>query len=311
MALLHLQWGSAATQCQVPEATRIAETLRNLGRNADDEVLRLIGHHAWGVQCWHLARLQEAADNLAHVDRAMEAGDPELLRRLERFDSLALFGGFAVHVLDLAGRIDDAEQRFLRVGARHALPYELVTVTNFAGYSAICAGEPHRVIEWNRRLAPLGDTEFGMFAATAMMYTGWATALLEDPEGGLAILERGMHRFLAMGVRTGLGAMVQAEVEAMLAAGRPVDAIAAVVADARRKAAAAGEPLALSYLDLADARVAAAAGGSVEEVAAALRLALEGAERAGNRRLGPLVHRVADELGVDLAEAGDALQSAT
>jgi hypothetical protein len=252
------------------------------------------------VQCWHLGRLQEAADHLVHVHEALEGADADLLARLERFDSDALFAGFAVHVLDLAGRIDDADRRFLRVGARHSLPYELVTVTNFAGYSAVCAGEPARVLEWNRRLMPLGDTEFGMFAATAMMYTGWAVALLEDPEGGLALLERGMDRFLGMGARTGLGAMVEAHVEAMLVADRPVDAAAAVLARGRAEAEAAGEPLALPYLDLAEARVLAAAGSPAAAVGGALGRALAGAVRTGNRRLGPLVHRVARELGVPL-----------
>lgn len=309
MALLHLQWGAAATQCQVPEATRIAEILRDLGSDAEDEVLRLVGHHAWGVQCWHLGRLQEGADHMAHVDAALEAGDSDLLRRLERFDSTALFAGFAVHVLDLAGRIDDAEQRFLRVGARHALPYALVTVTNFAGVSAICAADPGRVTEWNRRLAPLGDTGFGMFAATAMIYTGWATALLENAEAGLALLEQGMARFLAMGIRTGLSVMIEAQVEAMLVAGRPAAEVAAVLAAGRAEAEAAGEPFAMPYLDLSEARVAAAAGAPADEVGAALRRAIDGAERTGNRRLGPVVRDVAAELAVDL-EAGDALQPA-
>jgi pyruvate/2-oxoglutarate dehydrogenase complex dihydrolipoamide acyltransferase (E2) component len=274
-------------------------------------VLRLVGHHSWGVQCWHLGRLQEGADHMAYVHAALEAGDPDLLRRLERFDSTALFAGFAVHVLDLAGRIDDAEQRFLRVGARHTLPYELVTVTNFAGYSAVCAGEPARVVEWNRRLVPLGDTEYGMFSATAMMYTGWATALLEDPRAGVALVEQGMDRFLTMGVRTGLAAMVHAHVEALLAAGRPVAAVAAVLARGRALSEASGEPLALPYLDLAAARVAAASGAPAAEVAGSLRLALDGAEERGNRRLAPLVLRVATELGIDLDEApSGALQPA-
>jgi DNA-binding SARP family transcriptional activator len=309
VALLHLQWGACATQCHVPEATRIAERLRDLGRDSGDEVLQLVSHLAWGVQCWHLGRLQEAADHMVHVHAAMEQADPDLIRRIERFESAALFAGFAVHVLDLAGRIDDGAERFLRVGARYSLPYELVTVTNFAGYSAVCAGDPARMIEWNRRLAPPADTEFGMFAATALMFTGWATALLEDPRAGMVMIERGMDRFLTMGARTGLSAMVEAQVEAMLAAGQPVQAAAAVLARGRAEAEAAGEPLALPYLDLAEARVAAASGASGGDVAEALRRALAGAERTGNRLLGPLVLRVAAEHGVDLGQSGTALLS--
>ena len=307
MALLHLQWGAAATQCRVPEATRIAETVRDLGRGAEDEVLQIVGHHTWGVQCWHLGRLQEAADHMAHVHDAMETAGPELIRRLERFESAALVAGFAVHILDIAGRIDDAEARFIHVGLRHSLPYELIAVTNFAGYSAVCAGMPRRAIEWIRRLAPPLDTGFGMFAATAL--TGWATALLEDASSGLAMVEQGMDGFLTMGARTGLSALVAAQVEAILGAGRPAQEVAAVLARGRAEAEAAGEPLALPYLDLAEARAAAASGAPVPVVADALRRALAGAERTGNRLLGPFVLRVAAELGVDLGQADTELLS--
>ena len=146
-----------------------------------------------------------------------------------------------------------------------------------------------------------------MFAATAL--TGWATALLEDASSGLAMVEQGMDGFLTMGARTGLSALVAAQVEAILGAGRPAQEVAAVLARGRAEAEAAGEPLALPYLDLAEARAAAASGAPVPVVADALRRALAGAERTGNRLLGPFVLRVAAELGVDLGQADTELLS--
>ncbi|MDQ1512835.1 MAG: hypothetical protein QOC59_677, partial [Microbacteriaceae bacterium] len=306
MALLHLQWGAHATSGRVVEATRAAGVLRDLGAQADDEFLRMVGHHAWGVQCWHLGRLQEGAEHMQHVDRVMRSIGQDELERVETFDSGALFAAFAVHVLDLAGRLDDADERFAEVAARYRQPYELIVVTNFVGFSAVCAGEPHRVLSWLRRIPVRPDTQFGMFGATVQIFTGWATALLEDRESGLAELEQGMSRFLQLGARTGLGGMVSAHIHALLGAGRAAAEAAAVLRREADEAEASGEPLALPYLDLAAARIAAAADPKSPDTAQHLRKALTGGEGSGNVRLVSLVTRLAEEWGIALPADEDA-----
>jgi hypothetical protein len=274
--------------------------MRDLGTEAEDPILRMIGHHAWGVQCWHLGRLQEGARHMEHVDRMMRSIDPDDLEQVETFDSGALFAAFAVHVLDLAGRLEDADDRFAEVAARFPESYELMVVTNFVGFSAVCAGEPERVRAWLRR-APLRlDTRFGMFGATVQIFTGWATALLEDPEEGLATLQQGMTRFLEMGARTALSGMVCAHVLAMLTAGRSPQEAAEVLHRGAAEARASGEPLALPYLDIAGALIAAATTPAGPEVADHLRQARAGGERSGNVRLVSLVARLAEEWGIAL-----------
>ncbi|WKK70666.1 BTAD domain-containing putative transcriptional regulator [Rathayibacter oskolensis] len=293
MALLHLQWGAAATGGDVAEATAVAGRMLALGRSDRDPVVRVVAHHAWGVQCWHLARLREGAAEMCESWSLLERFTDEEFERLGAYDCPALFGAFATHVLDLAGAVDDADDRFDRLIDRFPGSDAAVAVRNFQGYSSLVAGDAPRLLAWNARHGFSGRVEerLGMFAASSTFYSGWAAAVSGDADTGLADMDDGLARYTALGARTAYGALVDAQVEALLIAGRPVPQVEALLAAGAAVVEASGEPHSEASLDLARARVAAAKGRT-EEMRAALAAAIDAADRSGNVRLAAAARRV-------------------
>jgi hypothetical protein len=189
--------------------------------------------------------------------------------------------------------------------ARHGAPYEVAVIANFAAFSAVCAGDAPRALRWGRR-GMRSDSEwgFGMFGATAQMYAGWAHAMLEDPEEGLALYTRGFSRFRAADARTALGAVVGLQVEAMLAAGRPVDQVAAALDAGTAEAEAMEEPLTVPYLAVARAIVRAEQGAQADEINSLLDRAAAGADTTGNVLLRERIARTAQRLDVPRRREG-------
>ena len=294
MALLHLKWGAAATGGRVVEATATATRILELGRGDQDPVVRTVAHHTWGVQCWHLAKFREAAAEMTESWSLQERFTDGDFERLSGYDSPALFGAFATHVLDLAGEIDDADERFDQLIDRFPGNYSAVTVRNFQGYSTLLAADPHRLLAWNARHGFNGRVgeHLGMFAATSTFYSGWAVAVTGEPDAGLVDIDDGLGRFRAMGAKTAYGALVDAHVEALLEAGRPLPQVEALLAAGAAIVEASGEPHSAASLDLARARVAVASG-RLDEASRMLAAAIDTAGRSGNVRLSGSVREFA------------------
>jgi hypothetical protein len=275
-----------------------------LGRDSPDPVMRMLADQCMGVQNWHLGRLDRAGELMTLVDAAVRSLSPDDLTRLSMFDSPAFFTAFALHILELSGRSPEADERFEQLYRAYTTPYEIVVVVNFAAFSAVCAGDAERALKWARRgIAQDNGRDFGMFGATAQMYGGWALAVLQDPDEGLALLERGLERFRAADAKTAWGALVLGHVEALLAAERPVDQVRDILQVEAAEAEATREPLALPYIDLARAQVAAASGAPAAEVASLLTRAIDAARKGGNALLLERASRLASQLGVEPSAA--------
>src|SRR5205823_5605155 len=97
LGLLHLHWGALATSCQVEAATELAWQMHELGEASDDAVVRFLADQCWGVQCWHLGRLREAAALMTKVRNSWQSLSDDDQMRLTMFDSPAFFNAFALH----------------------------------------------------------------------------------------------------------------------------------------------------------------------------------------------------------------------
>lgn len=292
MALLHLRWGADATGARIVEAATVAERMLRLGEHSEDPVLRLLAAHTWGVQCWHQARFRDGADSMERSWALLRELDAPEVDRLALYDLPTMFAAFSAHLQDLAGRAD-RDALFDEVLRRFPGEESVLTVANFRGYSALLEGDAAGFLTWCARRGLSGpvDARFGMFAASVSVYLGWAVAMTGRPEEGLRILEDGEAFYRGIGARTAYASFVDAHVEVLLAAGRPLHAVWQVLQEGAALVEAAGEPCAMASLDVARARLAQAEGDGAA-ARAALSAAAEAVERSGNVRLGATVARL-------------------
>ncbi len=220
--LLLIEWGKTGTSGDIPATVRLGQQMRELGRSSGDATLKWLGEHAWAVTCWHLGRLAEAARTVLDAAAELEPLPAEARAHLEAVDSWALFKGFAIHICDLAEAIDDGDRRFRELYAEMTDPYDRLVIANFAGVTGACRNDPVATKEWTEP-ALRADTQrrFVFFGAACEIYLGWAVAVTEDPEAGLARLDAGLARYLATGTRTALGLMLSLRIHALIAAKRP------------------------------------------------------------------------------------------
>jgi hypothetical protein len=255
--------------------------MRHLADTSPDPLVQLIGRAAWGVQCWQVGHLPEAADAMQQVLELQAALGPRDRARLSEYGA-TLTAPWAVFVLELAGRVDDGERRLEQLAASFPDPYARVVVANFGALAGFCTGDPNRAARWAARgLADDHGRGFSFVAAACRVTAGWATAVTVDPVGGLATLEAGLAQFRATGARTVLGLLIPMHAEALLAAGRPVEQAREVLERGAAEVLASGEEICLPYLELARALIAEAEGADAathrqraEEEAARLRLAV-------------------------------------
>jgi DNA-binding SARP family transcriptional activator len=275
--LLLIEWGATGTSCDIPRTVVLGQQMRELGRGSGDATLKWLGEHAWAVTCWHLGRLAEGARTVLDAAEELEPLPPAAKAHLEAVDSWALFKGFAVHIADLADAIDDTESRYRDLYAETTDPYDQLIIANFAGVTAACRNDPETTKAW-ADAALRGDAQrrFVFFGAACEMYLGWAVAVTDDPEAGLARLETGLARYLATGTRTALALVLSLRVHAMIAGARPLPIVQETLADAEQRLVDSQELWPLPYLDIARARVAAYGGADPAEVIRHLDAAVEG-----------------------------------
>jgi len=262
----------------VPAAVALATEMRELAETSADALVQLVGRTAWGIQCWQLGRLREAADTMADVLELQESFDAADRARLAEYGP-SLTAPWAVFVLELAGRVDDGEARFERLAGAFPDPYTRLVVAQFSALIGFCTGDPARTARWSARgLAEDRGRGFTFLGAACQVLQGWATATTGDAAAGLALLEEGRGRFLATGARTTLGLIAAMRTDALLAAGMPADQVHALLREDAAEVTASGEDACLPYLDLAGARVARARDDDPDPY---LRRAVEHARQMG------------------------------
>jgi hypothetical protein len=268
----------------VPAAVAAATEMRELALSSTDPLVQLVGRTAWGVQCWQLGRLGEAADLMAQVLELQESFGAADRARLAEYGP-SLTAPWAVFVLELAGRVDDGESRFERLAAAFPDPYTRLVVAQFSALIGFCAGDPERAGRWSARgLAEDRRGGFTFLGAACQVLAGWARAATGEAGEGLELLEEGRSRFLATGARTTLGVIAAMRADALLSAGETPDRVRAVLEDDAAEVVSSGETVCLPYLDLARARVAKAQHADPEPyldraVAQARQIGLSALER--------------------------------
>jgi tetratricopeptide (TPR) repeat protein len=310
------EWAAADTACDFARAEPIAERFRAMAEEAgpDDLVSLTLGHSVWGIQCWHMGRIGEAA---AALDASREAA-----RRLPVDE--VLFGivaeqrllseTFTVHVHDLVGDLDDpgAHYAVLVRSLDDRFARSMIAVFESAAASSI--GDAERAVAASRAgLAADPDVAFSFWGSMNQMYLAAAElATGADVDEAVARFEDGHARFRRAGTRTGLGLFYSSMARALTSVGE-LDRAADYLRTAQDELRTYGERWPEPVILLAEAQLLARTGGAASEVGALLARAEAVATEQGSHAIARRVAAVAAGASADAgvtqvgaSEAGEA-----
>jgi DNA-binding SARP family transcriptional activator/tetratricopeptide (TPR) repeat protein len=297
-----LEFYSLIVECDFAAADPIAHELGAIAEVTDDPLIRSSGHSAFGCSNWYHGRFTDAAQ---HLDRAIEAMDHvEATSEAGPIDAIQMSWPHAVrcHIHDLMGRLDDPESAADQV--RLTLDGDRlwsVIVSDFSCLGAFMVGDHERARrEADRAIALDPHTDFARWSRAIL-----ACRLAAHCAGGDAELgQRALRRF-TRAKTAGANRTTMSIIYATLSLGLSRHGAAADAADAASYARAEIDPHTDLYTEplvlTAEAAVAATRPGSTDEASRLLNRALVVTERQGARAVGDHVHRVARDLGYDMA----------
>ncbi len=288
--LLWTEWAGAATACDLVVAERLGRRLLDLAIESSDPLIKAAGHANWGIQCWHLGRITEAAD---YLDRAIEitGEDVEYSRPIfavasAQHEPIMLGIGFRLIMHELIGDITDGEERLRAYAESQTDPYGECVCWGFEGFAGVVIGDPVRAARAGRRaLAAERAGEFPFFGGAAGMYLATALTEFEEYDEALALFAEHEPRYRGTGVRTILPMHLTNHGLAFLRSGR-VDEAAARMDDAAAVLDATGELWTEPFVLLGRAELDQVRGADSEQVAATIGRAIEIATRQGSHRRG-------------------------
>jgi hypothetical protein len=293
--LLWAEWAGLDLRCEFDRARPIAAELLALSDRLDDPVTRTIGHCAWGIDRWHHGAITESGE---HLDRAVAAvAEVADAPHVYDFDELLLPQAFAVFMHDLRG-LPGAEDEYDLLTRREPDRFTTAMVMWFACAGALAAGDGRRAERAARRgITADPDATFLFWGTSLQAYLGAALVLAGDLDEGLPVLDAGLARYLAVGVRTNSVVFFATRTAGLAAAGRGDEAAEALAAT-ERELATYGERYAEPLVAEARALVAHARGDDPAAVAAVLADARDLAERQGAHAIGRRLAATAARLGV-------------
>jgi len=297
--MLWVEWAGLDLANRSEAHVLAAELVSQVGTASDIPLPLVLGHTAYGISCWHLGRLGEAADHLdtaaAHAAAAIDRSSAPFLTQL---DQIRIAAAFSVYVHDLMGEVDDPDHRFGEVIA--LVPGDMfweLLVTNFAASSALSTGDVDRAIRvCERGIAtdPEGLSQF--WSMSLRCYLGAALCVRGDVERGLAVFDPAWSAYRAVGLRTNGATWLASRAHGLAVAGRVDDAKVAL-ADAWNELDTYHDLYATSTVLLAEAVLLHACG---EDAAPALRDAFAVATSQGAHAMAARVVREASARGVPL-----------
>jgi hypothetical protein len=297
---LFVRW-SVINQGRLAESDGYARAALELADRADMPYVTVLARYMGGVQCWVTGRIAEACEHFgialetrAHQRARAAAGEPGAAR-----SAPAQLGDVAAFAFELAGdqaRVDVLVEEGMAVMIERGTPAVVVQQAFMAGLVSAVRGDPVATRQWaERALGPEGGSSVPHFTSGSRVLRGWAQALLDHALEGCAESRAGLAELDAGVTTIAVPMMRSLHGEALLAVGRPEEAVA-VLERARADSEAEGETwwLPETLRLLAEAR--RGCGAAPDEVDALLDRALALAESQGEPGL---VERVKRSLAGD------------
>jgi DNA-binding SARP family transcriptional activator/tetratricopeptide (TPR) repeat protein len=295
--LLWVEW-AGLDLANRPEAHPIARDLLEFtSTHAQTPIAPVLGHTAYGISCWHLGRITEAAEHLdAAAAHAEEIVPGSLTPLLSDLDQLRIAVPFSVYIHDLIGDLDDPEARYDEaIAIVPGDPFWELLVSNFAAQSALSVGDLERTIRAGER--GIGADPEGMSAFWSMAMRcalGAATCARGDIDAGLKIFDEPYAAYRAAGLRTNGATWMACRAHGFALNGRVEEA---------EDALAAGWNEIKTYQDLyaestvliAEALIARARDNDPTDI---LRRAFDIATKQGGHAMAARVIREAEALGI-------------
>jgi DNA-binding SARP family transcriptional activator len=297
--LLWVEWAGLDLAIR-PEAHPAAERLLAVATtHPDDPRAVVLGHTAFGINCWHVGRLSEAATHLdtaaRHAPEAIEKSGAPFLTQL---DQIRISSAFGLYVHDIMGDLDDPDRRFAEVIA--LVPgdvYWELLVTNFEASGALSGGDLDRAVRVCERGIASDPEGLSQFWSVALRcYLGAALCAKGDVDRGFDIFDPAWNAYCAAGLRTNSASWLASRAHGLALAGRVDDAQLAL-AESWTELETYGELYAKSTVLLADAVLAHARG---DDPTSSLREAIDVATTQGARAMAARVTREAARLGLAL-----------
>jgi len=232
---LFSRWAADSQGIRLDHGDRLARRLLDQGEASTDPVVRAYGQHAWGIHQWDLGNIGEAFRYLSRSQAPGRATGPEdpagheaarLRRDLQLLSPVMLALMTALH--------GDVHGARVRLDALEAAagddPYEVTVWAAFTVTVAALAEDP----AWALRAAQRGiavdpQHTFTFLGSYHRLARCWARAVLgEDPAGAAAAAEELIATALLDPPRSGLATWCGLLAEMWLAAGKPVEAEAAL-----------------------------------------------------------------------------------
>jgi DNA-binding SARP family transcriptional activator len=279
--MMWVDWGAADTACDFARGRPLAVYFRDMAETTDDPFERMLGKCVWAIQCWHEGRIDEARryfdDAAAIASWQREAGHLQFEAEQRMFTS-----GFALHVHDLVGDIDDTiDERFDDLAQRQPDRFSVSMIWTQAVSGAVARGQWERAERYGRRGVEADpDVVFTFWGSGLQMSLGAALLNLGRYDEGWGYFSAGRARYEHVGTRTALGNYFSNAGIGLLANGL-VDEAAAVIRDARREYETHGERWPLPLVLLAEAELDVARGAP-DAAASLLAAAHDEATRQGS-----------------------------
>ena len=299
--LMWTEWAAAATAGELVVARRLVEELVDSARTTSDPLTIAAVAAAWGVQCWHEGRIDEAVvalDRAALNYAAAEAAGTSNELTGPLADHWTISAGFHAIAHQMAGGPSDTGMPSLVFAPpERSAPHEQITTALCMSMVAAFAGDYAESRRLSERALAVGlDDAFGFFVPATHCFHGVALLFLGEPVDGVAELATSIERYLAHGALTLIPFHLSRLALGHLVLGH-VDDAAATLERAEEVLARSGERWNEPFVIAARAALAAAHGAEPAEVTGLLDQAHAVATAQG-------AHGVAARLVPDLRQLG-------
>jgi predicted ATPase len=188
-------------QSQLHTARELGETLLRLAQHADDPALTVLAHYALGATCFWLGALSAAHQ---HLEEARACYTPDQSRALVfrmGLDPGVACRFYVAWTLWLLGYPDQALTRIheaLALAHQLSHPYSLACARSWAAHVYQLRLDVPAVYEHAEAAVALSTEQgFPLWAASGTSMRGWALALQDQGEAGLAQVRQGIAAWRA------------------------------------------------------------------------------------------------------------------
>jgi len=225
--VLYGEFGFHLIRAHLPSVLRIAEDLAALAATSGDEMIACGSHGCKGMALAHMGNLAAASESLQAAIALQERMDPAALS--DHFgEQSVLVRGYLVWVLVARGCLDQAheqEAELLGMAPLASRTLGAACASCFSVWMAQLCRDADAARSRIEALVSLCDEHgYAFWLAVSMAAKGWLLAEAGETANGIALLERGLAAYRAIGSSRSIA--VSALAEALTRAGRGGQAIA-------------------------------------------------------------------------------------